>query len=145
MPLDTVLFYEGKIPSKNKYLAPFICYKNIKGKKIAYPAMRLKNSYRKAIKEIAHSFCLQTGRKNINDDFPDTYNEYVDITYYFTAPKSYDSDNFLKCIGDALQAAKIVKNDNRIRNFSVVRYYGNKNEIFIYIRNADTINEEKPY
>ena len=56
------------------------------------------------------------------------FTEYIDLEIMLSMRSSKDSDSPIKPLFDAIAMAGIVKNDNRIRNFSVYRKYHHHKE-----------------
>lgn len=120
-----ILFYEGKIPSVNKWLNAGMRTTYKGGSKRKYPTIYTSKNYAKAKDDMILSFRCQARGTTLKD--------LVDIVYYYKAPRNTDSDNFQKCVQDAIEGSGIIKNDKQIRNIVLFRYYGKTSSLLIDI------------
>lgn len=57
----------------------------------------------------------------------------IEVIIYMYMDKRRDADSLLKPIFDALQDAKIIKNDNQIKKFTVIKRPSSVNVLDVYI------------
>ena len=111
------LKWTGKLISFNRYLKTRVLRKK-DGKNIAI--MYASTEYNNLVKSLIQEIKLIWNKEPITD--------YVDMILKTSRWKMADTGNVEKPIGDSLEKAGVIKNDNLIRHYFILREYHKKGE-----------------
>ena len=127
-----ILNWQGRAVSVNKWLAARAIQQG--GKTVA--TIYKTTVYKNFVKSLADAM-ISADIKTVPSD------AYVDISIFCRMWKMRDSDSSVKPICDAIEDAKIIKNDRQIRDITICRRYHKRDEPDIIRVWIDRISTEK--
>ena len=127
-----ILYWQGRSVSVNKWTAVRVISKGGKHIAMVYKT----TAYKKFIESLANAM-LSNDIKTVPSE------AYIDIRIEMCLWKMRDSDSVIKPILDAIELAKIVKNDRQIKDIVIRRSYHKRDEPDTIRIAVDAIQTEK--